>query len=218
MILRRIKLLTPRVLSLTTLISSWIGINESMLPVQAEVIFSSGEGNGSFGLLSDFDGQYFLGQQQIGYEFITQEPIEIHQIHWSGQYFPDGKPTTDKFSIRIFKIVEEKPEIMPQINVKLTEVRPTQTDIERFSHPVFNYVGLVQPFRLEIGRYLLSIVNHTQNHSDDWLWMTSDPKTQLPGVDIKIFFRDQDGMAWKSGLTGKMSFTILGEPASNSNH
>lgn len=47
--------------------------------------------------------------------------------------------------------------------------------------------------------------------------MTTDPKTQLPGVDIKIFFRDQDGMAWKSRLTGKMSFTILGEPASNSN-
>jgi len=218
MMLRRIKLLTPCVLSLTTLMSSLINVNGSLLPVQAEVIFSSGEGNGSFGLLSDFDGKYFSGQQQIGYEFITQEPIKIAQIHWNGQYFPEGKATTDKFSVRIFKIVEGTPEITPQINVNLTEVRQTQTDIERFSHPVFNYVGLVQPFRLETGRYLLSIVNNTPNHSDDWLWMTSDPKTQLPGVDIKIFFRDQDGMAWKSGLTGKMSFTILGEPASNSNH
>ena len=218
MMLRRIKLLTPCFLSLTTLMRSLINVNGSLLPVQAEVIFSSGEGNGSFGLLSDFDGKYFSGQQQIGYEFITQEPIKIAQIHWNGQYFPEGKATTDKFSIRIFKIVEGTPEITPQINVNLREVRQTQTDIERFSHPVFNYVGLVQPFRLETGRYLLSIVNNTPNHSDDWLWMTTDPKTQLPGVDIKIFFRDQDGMAWKSGLTGKMSFTILGEPASNSNH
>jgi hypothetical protein len=207
----------PFVILSTGFMSSLIGVNYSLLPVQAEVIFASGEGNGSFGLLSDFDGKYFSGQQQIGYEFTLKELVEIDQIHWSGQYFPDGKPSDAKFSLRIFKIVEGTPEITAKIDVQLTEVRQTQTNIERFSHPVFNYVGLVMPFRLEAGRYLLSIVNNTQGHSDDWLWMTTDPKTQLLGADLKIFFRDQDGMIWKSGLTGKMSFTILGKPASDSN-
>nr|CAD5935607.1 hypothetical protein NO713_01577 [Planktothrix pseudagardhii] len=217
MMLKKSWVLKQCMIGLTSLMSSWITLNYSLLPVQAEVIFSSGEGNGSFGLLSDFDGKYFSGQQQIGYEFLIPQTVEIDQIHWNGQYFPDGKPSEAQFSIRIFKIVEAIPEITPQINIQIREVRQTQTDIERFSHPVFNYVGLVQPFRLEPGRYLLSIVNNTQGHSDDWLWMTTDPKTQLLGVDLKIFFRDQDGMAWKSGLTGKMSFTILGKPASNSN-
>lgn len=217
MMLKKSQVLKRCMIALTSLMSSWITLNYSLLPVQAEVIFSSGEGNGSFGLLSDFDGKYFSGQQQIGYEFMIQKPVEIDQIHWSGQYFPDGKPSDAKFSLRIFKIVEGIPEITPKIDVQLREVRQTQTDIERFSHPVFNYVALVQPFRLETGRYLLSIINNTQGHSDDWLWMTTDPKTQLLGADLKIFFRDQDGMIWKSGLTGKMSFTILGKPASNSN-
>ncbi len=217
MVFRRMQLLQPCMILLTGFVSSLIGVNYSLLPVQAEVIFASGEGNGSFGLLSDFDGKYFSGQQQIGHEFTLKELVEIDQIHWSGQYFPDGKPSDAKFSLRIFKIVEGTPEITPKIDVNLTEVRQTQTNIERFSHPVFNYVGLVIPFRLEAGRYLLSIVNNTQGNSDDWLWMTTDPKTQLLGGDLKIFFRDQDGMAWKSGLTGKMSFTILGKPASNSN-
>ncbi|VXD25886.1 hypothetical protein PL8927_900168 [Planktothrix serta PCC 8927] len=217
MMLKKSQVLKHCVIGLTSLMSSWITLNYSLVPVQAEVIFSSGEGNGSFGLLSDFDGKYFSGQQQIGYEFTLKESVEVDQIHWSGQYFPDGKPSDAKFSLRIFKIVEGIPEITPKIDVQLTEVRQTQTDIERFSHPVFNYVGLVIPFRLEAGRYLLSIVNNTQDHSDDWLWMTTDPKTQLLGADLKIFFRDQDGMAWKSGLTGKMSFTILGKPASNAN-
>ncbi|VXD18704.1 hypothetical protein [Planktothrix paucivesiculata] len=217
MILKKVGFFKSSAMVLTGFLSSLIWVNYSLNPVQAEVIFASGEGNGSFGLLSDFDGQYFSGQQQIGYEFIIQETVEIDQIDWNGQYFPDGQPSKPQFSLRIFKIVEGKPEIKPHFQVQLREVRQTKTNIERFSHPVFNYGGSVIPFKLEAGRYMLSIVNNTQGHTDDWLWMTTDPKTQLQDGDLKIFFRDRDDLAWKSGLTGKMSFTIFGNPTSNSN-
>jgi hypothetical protein len=215
--LKKIKFLQSSTMVWTGFLSSFIWANYSLISVKAEVIIGSGEGNGSFGLLSDFDGQYFSGQQQIGYEFIIHETVEVDQIDWNGQYFPEGQPSKDKFSLRIFKMVEGVPETTPKIEVQLREVRPTKTNIERFSHPVFNYVGSVMPFQLEAGRYLLSIVNNTQGIMDDWLWMTTEPKTQLQDADLKIFFRDRDGLVWKSGLTGKMSFTIFGKPTSNSN-
>ncbi|SKB11765.1 exported hypothetical protein [Planktothrix sp. PCC 11201] len=217
MMFKKIKFLQSSAMVWTGFLSGFIWANYSLISVNAEMIFGSGEGNGSFGLLSDFDGQYFSGQQQIGYEFIIHETVEVDQIDWNGQYFPEGQPLKDKFSLRIFKMVERVPEITPKIEVKLREVRQTKTNIERFSHPVFNYVGSVIPFQLEAGRYLLSIVNNTQGLTDDWLWMTTDPKTQLQDADLKIFFRDGDGLVWKSGLTGKMSFTIFGKPTSNSN-
>ena len=217
MMSKKIKFFKSSAIILTGFLSSFIWANYLLSSVKAEVIVGSGEGNGSFGLLSDFDGQYFSGQQQIGHEFIINETVEVDQIDWHGQYFPDGQPSKDKFSLRIFKMVEGVPEIKPKIDVQLREVRQTKTNIERFSHPVFNYVGSVIPFQLEPGRYLLSIVNNTQGHTDDWLWMTTEPKTQLQDADLKIFFRDRDDLTWKSGLTGKMSFTIFGKPTSNSN-
>lgn len=50
---------------------------------------------------------------------------------------------------------------------------------------------------------------------DDWLWMTSDLKTEPMNGDLKIFFREGDDQVWKPGLTGIMSIKIVGKPVSN---
>lgn len=209
--MKKLKLISVGFLSSLTLFFSGV------FPGFAEIVFQSGEGNGSFGLLSDFDGTHFSGQQQIGYEFILPETVEIEQIQWSGQYFPDGKLIQSQFSVRIFEIVNGTPATMPKIDVSVDDIRFTDSGIERFAHPVFNYVAVLKPITLNSGRYLLSIVNNTKGQTDDWLWMTSDPKTQQTNGNLKVFFRDADDLVWKQGLTGIMSFTIVGKPVSNSN-
>ncbi len=209
--LNRIKLISAGILSGLTFFFS------SVVSGFAEIVFESGGGNGSFGFLSDLDGHRFSGQQQIGYEFLLKETVELEQIQWSGQYFPNGKVIKNQFSVRIFEIVNGTPETQPKIDLPLDEIRLTESGIERFSHPVFNYVAVVKPIPLNAGRYLLSIVNNTREHTDDWLWMTSDPKTEQMNGDLKIFFREGDDQVWKLGLTGIMSIKIVGKPVSSLN-
>ena len=47
-----------------------------------------------------------------------------------------------------------------KIDLRLDEIRLTESGIERFLHPVFNDVAVVQPIRLNAERYLLPIVNN----------------------------------------------------------
>lgn len=161
-------------------------------------------------LSSDFDDD-FQGEFANGLDFGTT--VDITQILWRGVYEPSNTrtPFTDAFSVRLFNAGEIDPfATLESGNLSYT-VESVQEHEGHEIYEVYNYtLTLTNPFRLNAGSYLLSIMNNTNADPDDnWFWVRTDT-----GGGV---FRYDRQDPWDSGLmfAGGLSFAIEGNIVTN---
>jgi hypothetical protein len=156
--------------------------------------------------LSDFDESV-----QLADRFTLNKDAEITEITWSGQYFDNGTPLVDDFTIRFFEIDGETVSPDPLVELNPSSVDRKDSGIDFFMLDMFDYSTTFAPFTLMQGEYLLSIVNNTTEEPDNWFWSSTLPP---PTQDYVHFYREKDGEPWQGNFLGNMAFTIAGKSTS----
>ncbi|MBD2075059.1 PTPA-CTERM sorting domain-containing protein [Phormidium sp. FACHB-592] len=175
-------------------------------PAQAAVLFNNGAPNFQLAIESDF-----ALPVEAGDDFTLTSSNDVTKITWSGLYAAGQAvsvtPTIDQFSVRIFEFLNDRPAVSPIIAFN-------DISVARASNPqsvfFYNYsFAPSQPFTLQAGSYLLSIVNNTEaDASLNWFWAASNEN----GNDLGRF---QPGDQWFVDVnTAELSFAIEGNSKS----
>ncbi len=182
-----------------------LGITTS---AQAAVLFNNGAPDKNFVVKSDFDLPV-----EAGDNFSLSDASNITQITWTGAYVTSddhffNTPAADNFSVRVFKILNGVPQSSPLNTFSNISASRTSTVFPGFT--LFNYAFTPsQPFALNAGNYLLSVVNDTTAQSDySWFWASSAE----PG---NSFGRSNSNEPWfqiaaSKGPTIDLSFAVEG--------
>ena len=141
-------------------------------PAQAAVLFDNGAPNFRLAIESDF-----ALPVEAGDDFTLTSSNDVTKITWSGLYAARSSvsltPTVDQFSVRIFEFLNGKPAVSPIVAFNNASVARTSNSQSVF---FYNYsFAPSQPFTLQGGSYLLSIVNNTKADTDlNWFWAASN--------------------------------------------
>src|SRR5690349_8395695 len=92
-------------------------------PIQADLLFSQPVINGGMALASDF-----ARAQQEADNFALSQPASVQTIQWWGAYANNDMPT-DNFTLRLFTDAAGNPALTPFVNVSLSSVTRTVTNL-----------------------------------------------------------------------------------------
>jgi hypothetical protein len=155
--------------------------------------------DGGVALASDFGRA-----QQEADNFVLPQAAAVQTVHWWGAYANNDMPT-DNFTLRFFADAAGNPAITPFVNVSLSGVTRTATNLhDNLGDPIFEYQATLPNSVLIDGAtpYYLSLVNNT----GDWDWVGSGPGTH--------WARPDDASAWTvSSNSTDFSFELLGGAA-----
>jgi hypothetical protein len=167
-------------------------------PLRADILFSQPVINGGVALASDF-----ARAQQEADIFSLAQSASVQSIQWWGAY-ANGDTPTDHFTLRFFADTTGNPAMTPFVNVSLSGVTRTATNlVDNLGDPIYSYQATLPSSVLVDGAttYYLSLVNNT----GDWDWVGSGPGTH--------WARPDDASQWTvSSNTTDFSFELSGTP------
>lgn len=196
-----VTLTTPQQFTLGVLGAAFLGLSTGGV-AQASVLFNNGAPDFQTAVRSDFNFPV-----EAGDDFALSTNSAVSNITWSGFYSSSTTvstdPVSDNFSVRIFSFVNNQPAIAPVFAFNNVNVQRSLNSQNTFFYD-YSFAP-TQPFTLNAGNYLLSVVNSTDtNQTLDWFWARS----KQDGNDVGRF---HPGDAWfKDGNEAELAFTING--------